>query len=215
VGGTNSSGRVEVYYAGVWGTVHNAGWDVNAARVLCTDLGYDGVSHVIKFAAGPFGKPSSGPTWLTNLKCRGNESNLWKCQHSSILRDSWGHDYDAGVECETNLSKCIYIYTYMEQFAYEWKTYSTDLQHVHGTTCRNIEMDSHCFRASHPITTYSYSYGQIHPRDSVPRGSSSGSEKRATEFYPWVPEDEYSTVQLQYDYEFDVFFPTHTKFNLL
>jgi hypothetical protein len=29
------------------------------------------------------------------------------------------------------------------------------------------------------------------PTDFVPmaRGSSSGSEKRATEFYPWVPED--------------------------
>jgi hypothetical protein len=25
---------------------------------------------------------------------------------------------------------------------------------VHGTTCRNIEMASHCFCASHPITMY-------------------------------------------------------------
>jgi hypothetical protein len=27
------------------------------------------------------------------------------------------------------------------------------------------------------------------PTDFVPRDISSGSEKRATEFYPWVPED--------------------------
>jgi hypothetical protein len=37
--------------------------------------------------------------------------------------------------------------------SYEWETYGTDLQHVHGTACSNIEMASHCFRASHPITT--------------------------------------------------------------
>jgi hypothetical protein len=33
-------------------------------------------------------------------------------------------------------------------------TYRTD------TSCRSIEMASHCFHASHPITTYSYSYGE-------------------------------------------------------
>jgi hypothetical protein len=32
-------------------------------------------------------------------------------------------------------------------------------QHVHGTTCRNIEMASHCFGASHPITTITEKYG--------------------------------------------------------
>jgi hypothetical protein len=32
----------------------------------------------------------------------------------------------------------------------------TYMQHVHSIACRNIEMASYCFRASHPITTYSY-----------------------------------------------------------
>jgi hypothetical protein len=31
----------------------------------------------------------------------------------------------------------------IERISDEWETYSTDLQHVHSTTCRNIEMASH------------------------------------------------------------------------
>ncbi|XP_031555259.1 deleted in malignant brain tumors 1 protein-like [Actinia tenebrosa] len=100
-GGTNFSGRVEINNAGVWGTVHNAGWDIKAAKVLCTSLGFKGVSHVIKFAAGPFG-PGFGPLWLRDLKCEGNESSLWKCRHALVVQDSFSHDYDAGVVCETN-----------------------------------------------------------------------------------------------------------------
>jgi hypothetical protein len=37
------------------------------------------------------------------------------------------------------------------------------------------------------------------PTDSVPRGISSGSEKRATEFYPWVPEDDRVVVSNIYN----------------
>lgn len=107
-GGTNSSGRVEIYYAGVWGTVHNAGWDINAAKVLCTSMGFKGVSHVIKFAAGPYG-PGRGPLWLRDLKCEGNESSLWQCKHALVVQDSFSHDYDAGVQCKTSSkqSKCL------------------------------------------------------------------------------------------------------------
>jgi hypothetical protein len=42
-------------------------------------------------------------------------------------------------------------YDSRERVSYELETYGTDLQHVHGTTCRNIEMASHCFRAPHTV----------------------------------------------------------------
>jgi hypothetical protein len=42
--------------------------------------------------------------------------------------------------------------------------YSTDSKHEQDTSCRNIEMASHCFRASHPITTYNYGYRKIRQR---------------------------------------------------
>ena len=34
------------------------------------------------------------------------------------------------------------------------------------------------------------------PTDSVPRGISSGSEERVTEFYPWDPEDALASTSI-------------------
>ena len=46
-----------------------------------------------------------------------------------------------------------------EWLSYEWETYGTDLQYVHGTTCRNTEIASHKngYRMSgkHTVLTYS------------------------------------------------------------
>lgn len=99
-GGSNSYGRVETYYGGVWGTVNNAGFDINAAKVVCNYLGISGIPSVIKFAVGPF-RHGTGPVWLTDLSCHGNETNLWDCRHSDVFRNYWSHDYDAGVVCNT------------------------------------------------------------------------------------------------------------------
>ena len=41
-GGSDPSiGNVEVLYNGVWGAVCSTGWNDNAGRVVCAQLGYD------------------------------------------------------------------------------------------------------------------------------------------------------------------------------
>ena len=41
VGGeSQAEGRVEVFHAGVWGTICQAHWNVDTANVVCRELGY-------------------------------------------------------------------------------------------------------------------------------------------------------------------------------
>ena len=103
-GGSHSGeGRVEVYFAGEWGTVCDLGWDINDAKVVCNMLGYPVAIHA---TSAYFGE-GSGPIWLTYLGCRGTESNIASCYISS--RYGWGqshyctggHSQDAGVVCSS------------------------------------------------------------------------------------------------------------------
>ena len=47
----------------------------------------------------------------------------------------------------------------IEWLSHEWETYGTDLQHVHGATCRNTEIASHKngYRMSGKHTVLAYS----------------------------------------------------------
>ncbi|XP_068745094.1 scavenger receptor cysteine-rich type 1 protein M160-like [Montipora capricornis] len=77
-----NTGRVEVFYAGVWGSISSDNWDMNDATVVCRQLGYrDGAEVALKNRVyGPF----FGPVWLTNLRCTGNEKSVMDCAHDAI-----------------------------------------------------------------------------------------------------------------------------------
>ena len=72
-----NAGRVEVLYAGVWGTISGGwNWDINGAHVVCRQLGYPGV---ISFGSSDQFGIGNGPLWFENVRCLGNESSFEEC----------------------------------------------------------------------------------------------------------------------------------------
>ena len=102
-GNVSYAGRVEVFMAGVWGTVRNQGWNLTASNVACRELGYQGAESAILFSVERFGK-GKGPVWISGLKCDGHEESLWKCSWPKIAGIFWDHDNDAGVVCKYKMT---------------------------------------------------------------------------------------------------------------
>ncbi|XP_076659938.1 uncharacterized protein LOC143363221 isoform X5 [Halictus rubicundus] len=95
-GSTPLEGRVEVRHHGIWGTVCDDDFSNAAATVICRSLGYEGKAIVRK--DGFFG-PGEGPIWLDEVSCRGNETQLYRCDHNNWGRHNCDHNEDAGVIC--------------------------------------------------------------------------------------------------------------------
>lgn len=90
------SGRVEVYVGGEWGTVCSDRWDIEDAHVACRWLGFDGADSAKTMAF--FGE-GSGPIWIDNARCVGDEETLNECKKRPLGDHNCRHSKDAGVEC--------------------------------------------------------------------------------------------------------------------
>ncbi|OGR12630.1 MAG: hypothetical protein A2341_20355 [Deltaproteobacteria bacterium RIFOXYB12_FULL_58_9] len=116
IDGGGSSGRLEVQYAGIWGTVNFWGFDDVDAHVACRENGYD-TGTVLPEESVPDG---SGPVWMANLRCAGYESGIGACPFGTEDRGTWGstgyatHDNDIGVQCVGTYvpTYTIYVQTY-------------------------------------------------------------------------------------------------------
>ncbi|XP_071953688.1 uncharacterized protein [Antedon mediterranea] len=96
-GTSESEGRVEVRWMGVWGIICDDRWDLTDANVVCKQLGYSrGASKATAMAE--FGS-GGGNIILDEVKCTGSETSLAECPNAG-----WGtHDCvkgeAAGVVC--------------------------------------------------------------------------------------------------------------------
>lgn len=107
VGGTwLGEGRVELFYAGVWGTICNAYWNTQDANAVCRQLGFSGG---LAITTARFGK-GVGVTWMNNVACSGSESRIQDCSFSGWGASECHHSRDAGVVCKGTGQSAQYIH---------------------------------------------------------------------------------------------------------
>ena len=107
VNGTSAhEGRLEVLYAGEWGTVCEPNfltWREEEASVICRQLGYPEGPHYQGVTTSSYGH-ATGAIWVTDVGCYGTENALTECSHDGLGSGTCSsHYYDVGVMC------CEYI----------------------------------------------------------------------------------------------------------
>ncbi|XP_045102250.1 serine protease svh-1-like isoform X3 [Portunus trituberculatus] len=93
---TEFSGRVEVQYKGMWGSVCDDDFGLEEGHVLCRMMGWSRATHVYK--NNTYG-PGSGLIWLDDLRCLGYESSVEDCQHMPWGENNCEHTEDVGLRC--------------------------------------------------------------------------------------------------------------------
>ncbi|CAL8393814.1 unnamed protein product [Arctogadus glacialis] len=99
-GRSECSGRLEISHNGQWGTICDDEWEMSNTEVACRQMGCgQGLSFGNEFGAG------SGPIWLDNVVCTGEEDAITQCPHQNYAENNCGHSEDVGIVCLGNLPK--------------------------------------------------------------------------------------------------------------
>ena len=108
-------GRIEVCINGTWGTICDHHWTQEEASVVCSHLGYSPygikdrtyVKYFIKLSLclGAMATKNiylnyEWPIGLFELRCSGNEINIWDCSYNTSNGGQYCHQHnDASVFC--------------------------------------------------------------------------------------------------------------------
>ncbi|XP_053957246.1 uncharacterized protein LOC128862566 isoform X1 [Anastrepha ludens] len=100
-GRSSNEGRLEVRYRGEWGTVCDDDFGLKEAQVMCNSMGFYGLPTIVKSIYGP----GSGPIWLDQVSCYGNETSLDQCSHWTWGEHNCNHTEDVGLKCTAGVPK--------------------------------------------------------------------------------------------------------------
>uniref|UniRef100_A0A8C4ZZH7 Soluble scavenger receptor cysteine-rich domain-containing protein SSC5D n=1 Tax=Gadus morhua TaxID=8049 RepID=A0A8C4ZZH7_GADMO len=77
-----------------WGTICDDEWGMSNTEVVCRQMGCGhGLSFGSEFGAG------SGPIWLDDVVCTGEEDAITQCSHQNYGDNNCGHSEDVGIVC--------------------------------------------------------------------------------------------------------------------
>ncbi|XP_050783800.1 CD5 antigen-like [Gopherus flavomarginatus] len=102
-GPSKCSGRLEVRYDGVWGTVCDDDWSETNAQVVCRELGCGPAEPLApKLQDRPRFGQGTGKIWLDDIRCKGTEKTLQNCAHRFWSYHDCTHREDISVVCQDN-----------------------------------------------------------------------------------------------------------------
>ncbi|EFN55971.1 hypothetical protein CHLNCDRAFT_22917, partial [Chlorella variabilis] len=99
-GSSASSGRLEVWRGGIWGTVCSTEFNATDASVACRQMGFARNGTIVASRSGPAFGPGKGTIWLSQVNCTGRETRIEECWNRG-----WGtapnctHAMDVAIRC--------------------------------------------------------------------------------------------------------------------